>query len=268
VTGDRDAALVLEREGGGEQVIPVSAFFRLPADFYRLETDALNFCRGRVLDVGAGTGVHARWLQERDFSVTAVDSESEAAAIMLASGLRDVRCSDVLSISGELYDTILVLGRSIGMAGDLVGLTMLLGKFHTLTPSDGQVLLSSLDIECTDDPILQGCARFARAAGRYPGETHFIEKFGVLRGSVVKWLYVDPRTLATSALDSAWDLEILHSEADGNYLARLRKLIRDAERVKDSCAATPAHNPGLNSAAGKGWNPPIWNLHPALNRGR
>ncbi len=229
--GDRDAVLVLKREGGGEQVIHVSVFFRLSADFFQLETEALSLCRGRILDVGAGTGVHARWLQERGFTVTAVDSEPEAASIMRESGLCDVRCQDVLSISGELYDTILVLGRSIGMAGDLAGLRTLLEKFHTLTPAGGQVLLNSLDIECADDFILQRCARLARAYGCYPGETHFVETFDTLRGPIVKWLYVDPRTLATSAFEAGWDLEILHSEKDGNYLARLRKLTREAEQA-------------------------------------
>ena len=40
------------------------------------------------------------------------------------------------------------------------------------------------------------------------------------------------------------------------------------QRVKDSCAAVRAHYPGLNSAAGKGWNQPFWNLHGGRHGGR
>ena len=52
--GHADPAIVFAREGGGGQVIPVSVFFRSPADSYQLGTEASGFCRGSVLDVSAG----------------------------------------------------------------------------------------------------------------------------------------------------------------------------------------------------------------------
>jgi hypothetical protein len=57
--GDRQAQLTIRREDGIEDAIPVSHFFRPPEQFFPIEVAALGRCRGRVLDIGAGTGLHS-----------------------------------------------------------------------------------------------------------------------------------------------------------------------------------------------------------------
>ncbi len=59
--------------------VPVSLFFREPDAFPPLERTALDLCRGRVLDIGAGAGCHALALQERGLDVVAIDFLSHCA---------------------------------------------------------------------------------------------------------------------------------------------------------------------------------------------
>jgi 2-polyprenyl-3-methyl-5-hydroxy-6-metoxy-1,4-benzoquinol methylase len=73
LNGDTSATLTIRRDDGFEAPLPVSHFFRTPNEFEPLEVAALERCSGRVLDIGAGTGLHALHLQSRGLPVTAID---------------------------------------------------------------------------------------------------------------------------------------------------------------------------------------------------
>ena len=69
--------------------LPVAVFFREPDDFFPFERMALELCRGRVLDAGAGTGVHTGALQKRGVGVRAGGVLPGGVGIMLERGGRD-----------------------------------------------------------------------------------------------------------------------------------------------------------------------------------
>jgi len=55
-----------------------------------LPTDnAFENCRGHILVVGAGTGVHAFELEKRGYEVTAIDICPQAVQIMKERGIKD-----------------------------------------------------------------------------------------------------------------------------------------------------------------------------------
>ncbi len=56
--GNRSTLLIHEFKSGRTLSLPVSVFFRSVKDFFPTE-NAFEYCRGRILVVGAGTGVHA-----------------------------------------------------------------------------------------------------------------------------------------------------------------------------------------------------------------
>ena len=63
--GDSAAKIIVHTSLGEHEEIPVAVFFRGPDDFFSFDRAALRLCRGRVLDVGAGTGVHSLYLKKR-----------------------------------------------------------------------------------------------------------------------------------------------------------------------------------------------------------
>jgi hypothetical protein len=69
--GDAAATLLIRRDDGLVAQLPVRHFFRPPGEFTDIERRALDSCRGRVLDTGAGTGIHSLVLQERGLAVEA-----------------------------------------------------------------------------------------------------------------------------------------------------------------------------------------------------
>ena len=69
--GDKSTQIIQEYRSGQTKSIPISVFFRNFEDFYPTE-HVKDFCRGRILVVGAGTGVHALELERQGYKVTAV----------------------------------------------------------------------------------------------------------------------------------------------------------------------------------------------------
>ena len=78
-----------------EDEMPVGTLFREEEDMPPLELKALDLCRGRVLDVGAGAGCHSLALQRRGLDVTAVDISPLSVDVMRRRGVRQAWEADV-----------------------------------------------------------------------------------------------------------------------------------------------------------------------------
>ena len=209
--GDRGAEVVVRGEDGEEERVPAAVFFRGPAEFSALEEVALERCAGRVLDIGAGAGSHVLVLQERGFSVVALDIAPEAVEVMRGRGVRDARCSDLFRFTGERFDTLLLLMNGAGIGGTLEGLDRFLRFLPSLLTAGGQALMDSYDMTELD-PF---------APGRYPGEMRFQLEYGGITGAFYDWLFVDLATLSERARRADLRCEGIWHEAEGHYLARL-----------------------------------------------
>jgi SAM-dependent methyltransferase len=216
--GDRSAMVVVHSDLEESEELPVAVWFREPADFFPLDHAALEMCRGRVLDVGAGTGCHSLVLQERGLSVCAIDFVPEAVEIMRARGVRDARLANVFELEEEPFDTVLLLSNGAGIAENLPGLDRLLQRLNRLVASGGQVLLDSADVRSKAAQP----GGLTREDGRYVGEILFRLEY---RGQIAPpfaQLYVDPDTLATRAAAACWSCRIV-ARAEPAYLAQLAR---------------------------------------------
>ncbi len=218
--GDLDAVLTIYRDDGRRDEIPIKTFFR-QAQELELERIALDLCRGRILDVGAGTGIHSLFLQDKGLKVCAIDVSKEAVQIMLEKGVVDVRQEDILSFDNGQFDTILMMGHGIGVVEDINGLNRFLTSVIKLLNRDGQVLLTSLDVQETDDPTHLLYQEQNLEAGRYFGEIRMRFKYEDYNGPLCGWLHIDPETLSDYASAVKLDCEVVTRQDDGNYLARL-----------------------------------------------
>lgn len=219
--GKHEAQLMIRREDGVESVLPAGYFFRAEREFTPIECAALDLCTGYVLDVGAGTGLHSLVLQSRGVTVTAIDISEAAVEIMKESGVRNVHCVDVLQFEAGSFDTVLLLGHGIGMVEDLSGLHRFLIHAHRLTTAGGRLLVHSLDVRQTDDPVHLAYHEANRRAGRYVGETRLQFEYDGHVGPFCGWLHVDPHTLRQEADSIGWGCDVILEQEGGDYLACL-----------------------------------------------
>jgi SAM-dependent methyltransferase len=220
--GDTAATVKIYRDDGEISDLAIASFFRSPTAI-ALDKVALDNCRGRVLDVGAGVGIHSLYLQNKGFSVCALDVSPEACEVMRKRDVKEVQCASFADFTDEPYDTLLILGRSIGMVEDLAGLDDFLKDVKKLVKRGGQILLNSYDVSKTDNPQHLVYHQANRKSGRYIGEVKMQLEYKGVRGPFTGFIHFDAATLAGHAVKAGWSCKILVQESDGNYLAQLTR---------------------------------------------
>lgn len=133
-------------DGRKEDPMLSSLFFREPKDMNAAEREAMNRCRGRVLDVGAGAGCHALELQRMGLDVVALEQSKRACDVMRARGVFNVEQTSIYSYNRGSFDTILLLMNGFGIAGTEEGVIELLIHLKTLLAPGGRIVGDSTDI--------------------------------------------------------------------------------------------------------------------------
>jgi 2-polyprenyl-3-methyl-5-hydroxy-6-metoxy-1,4-benzoquinol methylase len=219
--GDISAKVVVHRDDGLADDLPVSAFFRKPVDFSPLDQTAMTLCRGYVLDIGAGTGCHSLALQEQGLRVLAIDVSPHAIEIMSKRGVKEIQQVDIFKFHEGPFDTLLMMMHGIGMVQDLSGLDRFLRHAHKLIKPDGQIVFDSLDVRCTENPRHLAYHEANRRAGLYFGEIRMQFEYKGQIGPLFSWLHVDPETLVDHAERIGWSCQVVCREENGDYLAQL-----------------------------------------------
>lgn len=220
--GNLSATLIVYRDDGTRDELPMSTFFRQPQE-YDLERTALDLCYGHVLDVGAGTGIHTLFLQERSVLVCAIDVCPEAVVIMRQRGVLDVRQADILLFEDGEFDSVIMMGNGIGVVENIRGLVSFLEHVRRLSKANGQILLTSLDTRVTNNPTHLEYRKPNLNSGRYSGERTMQFEYKGIMGPVFGWLNIDTETLGSYASKTGWNCEVVQRKSDGSYLARLTR---------------------------------------------
>lgn len=218
--GNKQAKVIFHRDDGLKEDHYVFHYYRTEKEFSFIEKQAIALCRGKVLDIGAGVGPHSLELQKLGLEVYAIDISLNACEIMKKRGIKNVRFSTVYDLDEKNFDTILLMGRTIGFVEDLLGLKKFLNFCKNLLASEGYILLDSLDVRSTTIPEHLAYQERNRKLGRYIGVIGLQMEYKGKLGEKFKLLHVDPQTLKESAEESGWSCEILKNE-NGNYLAKI-----------------------------------------------
>ncbi len=212
--GNKSAELVHEFKTGQKKSLPVSVFFRSKEEFF-ITDNALEYCNGQILIVGAGTGVHALELERQGRDITAIDICPQAIQIMKERGIKNAKQQDFFQFYGKCFDTILMLGQNIGMCQTIKGIKGLLHRCEKLLKPGGQLLVNSMKEPGSENISNQRS---------YPGELEFRLSFEGNVGSWMHWLHIDFETLSSESLKHGWSTEKLIEDSEGGFLAKLSLL--------------------------------------------
>lgn len=211
-TGEADT-LWLHNSYDEPEEMPVDFFFRDDEDMPVLELQALQMCKGKVLDIGAGVGSHALVLQAFNVDVTAIDISEAAVKIMSDRGVKKALHQDIFNYK-EKFDTILMLMNGIGLTGTLPGFKDFLIKLKSLVNPDGQVLFDTSDIAYLYEDL-------PKPQNQYYGEVSYQYEYKGVKGNWFNWLYIDQQTLEEIAKETGWTSEIVFDDDEDQYLVRL-----------------------------------------------
>jgi SAM-dependent methyltransferase len=213
-TNQPEEKLWLNNSYGEPEEMPVAVFFRGEDEMPEAELLALQLCRGKVLDIGAGAGSHTLTLQERGFDVTALELSPGAAAVMQKRGVKRVVQQDIYQYKMEKFDTLLLLMNGIGLTQNLNGLNRFLQHAKQLLLPGGQLIFDSSDISYLYEDL-------PLPKNNYYGEISYQYEYKKQQGNWFNWLYIDPETLKRKAALQGWKCQVVYEDEMDLYLAQL-----------------------------------------------
>ena len=202
-----------------DEVIPPAWFFRNFNEMPEIEQKALECCRGRILDVGAGAGSHALILQERKLDVTALEKSEAATEVIKKRGVKKVIHSDLYNLKNEKFDTILALMNGTGIAGTISGLKKMLLHLKKLLAANGQILIDSSDIRYLFEED-DGSMWVDINSNRYYGEMEYEVSYKN-ENSHFNWLFTDFETLQKISEEIGLRCLKIKNGAHFDFLAQL-----------------------------------------------
>lgn len=240
-----------------EDEMPVKHLFRSTREMPVLEQKALQLAKGRVLDIGAGSGCHTLALQEKGLEVKAIDISPLSCEAMKLRGVKDAECINLFdphlssgnhseenqenhsgenqenhsgenqeNHSGENqeqfeggFDTILLLMNGTGIAGKIEHLPALFHRLKALLNPGGQILIDSSDLKYIYEN--EDGSFDINLNGAYYGEVDYQMIYKDVKGDRFDWLYVDFPLLKSIAETCGLHGELVAEGEHYDYLARI-----------------------------------------------
>lgn len=209
--------ITVEADLCDDDVIPVPYLFRTFDEMPEVERLALQNCSGKILDIGAGTGCHTLWLQERGFDVTALEKSPGACNYMRSKELKVLE-ENLWDLKEAQYDTILVLMNGVGLSGTLDRLPTFLNHLKSLLHPDGKILMDSSDIRYLYQE--EDGSYWVDLNAHYFGEMQFKMRYKKHETEWFQWVYVDPEKLEENATKCGLNYKQIATE-DDHFLVEL-----------------------------------------------
>jgi SAM-dependent methyltransferase len=213
----RPADIIVKSEICDDDIIPLEVLFRPFDEMPELEQIALEESRGKVLDVGAGAGAHAKYLKELELEVECIDISQGAVDYLIDMDYK-ARKVDFFDLKEEKYDTILMLMNGIGIAGTLKNLEKTLEHAKSMLNEGGQILCDSSDIKYLYED--EDGSMLIDLNSEYYGNFRFQMKFKSEVGPWFDWLYVDFENLFKAAKAVGLKASKIYDK-DDHFLAQI-----------------------------------------------
>jgi SAM-dependent methyltransferase len=219
-TGNNPQDLITETSISEADEMSVAYLFRGFDEMPKLEQKALELSFGKILDVGCGAGSHSLYLQDKGFAVTSIDVSPNAITACELRGLKNAKVQDVMTLTNEKFDTLLLLMNGAGMCGRLKNISKFLQHLKSLLTATGQILVDSSDIIYMFDEDEDG-SKWIPGDLDYYGEVEFTVSYKGETEKPFDWMYIDYNTLQNAAIANGLACELVMEGDHFDYLAKL-----------------------------------------------
>lgn len=221
--GKKKATIKVESDIAETEYWPLKEFFHDWKNMSTIEREALKLCRGRVLDVGAGSGSHSLWLQSEGLDVTPIDVSPGAVEVMTERGLHaqhiDFYAAPGYAPLGGKFDTIISLMNGAGIAGTMDNLPRFLLTCKQLLNDGGRILMDSSDLIYLF--MDEDGSALIDLDSSYYGELRYKMSYAGETDEEFPWLFIDYDNLEEIARREGFKCRKVFEDDHYQYLAEL-----------------------------------------------
>ena len=226
LNGKPDAGIVIDRDDDrSETGMNCRVYFADYEDWPDLHQKAVEYVRGRVLDVGCGAGRHSLYLQRKGHDVVGIDDSPLAIQVCKARGLKDARVLKFSQIGPSLgvFDTILMLGNNFGLFASAVRAKRLLKRLYRMTSNDARIVAESRDPYQTTNPIHLAYHERNRARGRMGGQIRMRARYAGCTTPWFDYLLASRDEMKSLLEGTGWGVAEFIEQGDELYVAVIER---------------------------------------------
>jgi len=223
--GRYDNSFFYVRDDGFASPMDITRRFAGYPAFPAAEKDACELARGRVLDIGCGSGKHLTFLRTKGMICAGVDNSPVVMTVLRRRRIEGVFRMDAfrLGIGPTAFDTVTLFSNGLSMGGSVPGIRRLLAEFHRVTTPAGRIVVTNVDVRRSPHEHDHRYHRANLASGRLRGQLTLRCRYRGVCGPPFPWLLLSPGELSDVVAGSGWQVMDVRSQPDGTYCALLGK---------------------------------------------
>ena len=186
---------------------------------------AMEFVKGRILDIGCGAGRCSLYLQKKGFDVTGIDNSPLAIRVCKLRGLKKAKLVAVEDANFEpnSFDTIIMMGNNFGLLGGFEKAQRLLKRFYRFTSKNALIIADTRDPYKTDNPAYLEYHRLNKKKGRMGGQIRLRIRFEKYVGRWLDYLMVSKEEMTEILNGTGWRVGDFIDSEDSRYVAIIEK---------------------------------------------
>jgi SAM-dependent methyltransferase len=216
------AVEIIERDDGFiDATVGPAAYFAPYEEWPLHQRQAIEYARGRVLDVGCGAGRVSLYLQEKGLRVLGIDNSPLALEVCRLRGVRELSLTPLMKVSPALgtFDTIVMFGNNFGLFESPEGARRMLRRFHEMTSPDARLIVESNDPYPGVAPEHLAYHEMNRRRGRMPGQLSIRVRFRAVASAWFEYLIVSKEEMQSILEGTGWKVHCFFDEPDNNMYA-------------------------------------------------
>ncbi|UCE96250.1 MAG: class I SAM-dependent methyltransferase [Candidatus Bathyarchaeota archaeon] len=219
---------VWERNDGYVSVDLAKTYFSEYEDWALHQRKAMEFVRGRVLDVGCGAGRHSLYLQKLGFDVLGIDVSPLAVKVCRLRGLKKVRVMPIekMNFKPNSFNSIIMMGCNFSLFSSFKKARRLLKKFRSITSEDVLMIAETRDPYKTDNPSYLKYYEFNKNKGRMSGQLRGRIRFEGYISKWFDWLMVSKKEMVEILNETGWKAKEFIESGNSQYIAIIEKCVR------------------------------------------
>ena len=223
-----EAFEIVERDDGYIEAMLAKGYFSEYKDWPQIEQKAMEFAKGKILDVGCGAGRTSLYLQEKGFDVTGIDISPLAVKVCKLRGLKKVKLMPIerIDFKPNTFGTIIMMGNNFGLFANFKKARKLLKKFHEIASKNAVIVADTNDPYKTENPSHLAYHKRNRERGRMGGQLKIRIRHKQYRGRWFEYLLVSKQEMKGILKGTGWEIkEFIDSDGErqSRYLAIIKK---------------------------------------------
>jgi SAM-dependent methyltransferase len=189
------------------------------------EKMAMEFVKGRVLDVGCGAGRHSLYLQNKGFDILGIDNSPLAIEVCKLRGLKKAKVMSIeeVNFKPSSFDTIIMMGNNFGLFGSFKKARRLLKRFHKMTSENALIIAETRDPYKTDNPAHLKYHEFNKKRERMGGQVRIRVRFEKYATKWFDYLFVSKEEMEKILKGTGWKIKKFIDSESPQYIAIIEK---------------------------------------------